>query len=458
MILIVRIALSAMIALTAIGCSPRVPPADVSPKPSQDFALEIGREAHLKGDYAQAIRTFQQIIADYPGSPLLHEAQWMLAQSYEAQGNLGAAIDELRSFVLNFPASRYQHEARGRITALEALYQGRLGSVRLVGIEATLNASQTALSSWASQGVNTLLVKVSGSMRDDIGAVREGVWFESRLAPVLGNQLRDFVSVARRFGFRVFAQVPVRVLPWSADRSDWLDLRADLKEGRYVSAERMNLWNPNYREFLTALYTEIADTGVDGMVMFDDWLSEPTDELNDRARQGFSDVFQKALAISDLVPDESGRHQAIYWKWVGWKSRERSLLLKAVMEPVRRNFPDLFWMVVLPIDAVTNPQGALSRYGVDLFETRLAGVDYLGLLLTQADLGEPRESVIGAMNELTGRIRSPSSVVAVILTVDVDSGIPLSQGDANRLSGAIDRVPGIGVLSTATRFRGATFP
>ncbi|HEY4485893.1 MAG TPA: tetratricopeptide repeat protein, partial [Nitrospiria bacterium] len=72
------------------GClSARGRPISPPPAPAeQQILIDEGLAVFRNNDWPEAVRRFQEIIARFPGSPLLAEAQWMLGRSHEAAGAL----------------------------------------------------------------------------------------------------------------------------------------------------------------------------------------------------------------------------------------------------------------------------------------------------------------------------------------------------------------------------------
>lgn len=65
-------------------------------------------------DYSLAGRLYQQIIEDFSLSPLIDDAQFQLAVTYEQMGEPGRAIREYERLLVRYPASEYYREAERR--------------------------------------------------------------------------------------------------------------------------------------------------------------------------------------------------------------------------------------------------------------------------------------------------------------------------------------------------------
>ncbi len=76
------------------------------------------------GDYPGARRRFSRIIEKYQGAKILLEAQWMIAKSYDNEGDTYNALEEYRLFLNNYPDSIHSLEAGSRIDLIEKERKG----------------------------------------------------------------------------------------------------------------------------------------------------------------------------------------------------------------------------------------------------------------------------------------------------------------------------------------------
>src|SRR3972149_530468 len=108
--------------ILAIGCIPGCVSIQTSlPKASRPPPESIGQtefelavKDYERENYSQAIRSLMNLIQRYPGAPILAEAQWMLAKSYEAQGDDRLALEEYQRFMKNYPNNLHLYEAKLR--------------------------------------------------------------------------------------------------------------------------------------------------------------------------------------------------------------------------------------------------------------------------------------------------------------------------------------------------------
>lgn len=87
----------------ALGCGGR----KTKPVLSAQQAYTIGKDKYDHKKYLKAIESFQQVIYNYPGDPIVDTAQYFLALAYFGNKDYALASVEFNRLVLNYPASPY---------------------------------------------------------------------------------------------------------------------------------------------------------------------------------------------------------------------------------------------------------------------------------------------------------------------------------------------------------------
>lgn len=77
------------------------------PLVSAQEAYKIGKDKYDHKKYLTAIESFQQVIYNYPGDPVVDTAQYFLALSYFGNKDYALASVEFNRLVLNYPGSVY---------------------------------------------------------------------------------------------------------------------------------------------------------------------------------------------------------------------------------------------------------------------------------------------------------------------------------------------------------------
>jgi outer membrane protein assembly factor BamD len=74
--------------------------------------FQIGMEKYEKKRYVQAIESFQAVVFNYPGEPVVDSAQYYLALSYFGQKSYVLAQVEFNRLILNYPSSVFAPQAQ----------------------------------------------------------------------------------------------------------------------------------------------------------------------------------------------------------------------------------------------------------------------------------------------------------------------------------------------------------
>jgi tetratricopeptide (TPR) repeat protein len=81
--------------------------------------LEADIQRDGLNDYPAALRLYQEVLEKFPQSPLVDEAQWAVADTYEKIGEKRLASSEWRRLLKFYPASEYFAGAQSRLRLLE---------------------------------------------------------------------------------------------------------------------------------------------------------------------------------------------------------------------------------------------------------------------------------------------------------------------------------------------------
>ena len=388
---LVRIGLGLFVCLGMAGCAaPRPMTVSIPPiPPVQLEAFDRGMKAYEERNYGDALRQFQVVIARFPGSPLLEEAQWMIGKSYESANEFDRALKEYQSFNVNFPKSAHRYEAALRIDFLENVLErqrGRRSFQRYVGVvlsddpQKAVGRLENAFKDIPIEGPRVVVIQGYGS---------DGVYFRTQLASVVRESLAGAVKAAHQRGYKVWVRIPIRHLPWFKVSGEERDLRYDPVRKRLGPTDALDCFNPSTLDRLEQFELDLAATGMDGFVIDEDPLIGPWEGFSATAQAAFLMDFGEHLQPDRLiqVPRSAGRvtpapessGTPLFWKWTGWKNRLVLGHMAEVMKAVRNRYPSVDWIRVVPISAVTQPQVALARSGIDLLEEKMHGFDYFAI-------------------------------------------------------------------------------
>ncbi len=130
-----------------------------------------------------------------------------------------------------------------------------------------------------------------------------------------------------------------------------------------------------------------------GLVFQEDAPLGPYQGLSPIAKKRFADVFDVQLYPTTLFrrgnpvrtsqrgPEEVQEilmetYPDVFWKWAGWKSRERLRVMKTLMQSVREQFPHLQFGVEIHQESLHAPVYALANFSEDWVEMAQAPFDF----------------------------------------------------------------------------------
>lgn len=370
--------------------------------------LQEARAAYADGQYEVAARHLRRLIGNGGATPETEEAHWWLAQAQERMGRLAEAAEEYRALLRTAgqagPGRIDRSAAERRVRELDAILAGPLPDLRgatAVDGASGVPADPAGIERWLDrmkQAGASAIVLDAGTRPSRAPGVRhaeaqtEGVFFQTVLAPVAGDRIGPVVAAAHQRGLAVIAAVTLRRMAWVDPRLGWTDRSYDraTRELRPSDAT-LDLFHPAFQEYLAALLTDLAATGVDGLLFRADAPLGPTDGLSAFGLRGFEQEFGMPLDVRrafappvaprpgqprDKAGAASSGESPEFWRWTGWKARESLAVMERLARAVRARSPRLLVGIELHPEAAVAPAAALLRYGEDLLEARRAGFDF----------------------------------------------------------------------------------
>ena len=99
------------VAVVVVGCSSKQA---MTLKADETYFAE-GKKALDKKRYPEAVEKFQKLVGSYPGSPLVANAQYLLAEAYFRSADYVNAVFEYQRLVDSYPSSEWVDEAQYQI-------------------------------------------------------------------------------------------------------------------------------------------------------------------------------------------------------------------------------------------------------------------------------------------------------------------------------------------------------
>lgn len=440
--------------------------------PLLDETLRLARAADDRGDGPETRRLAITILLDYPGRPELADAQWLLARSYELDHTPDRAMEEYGLFLRNYPDDARREEARRRLDVLmprppPADEQARTATpsvrtaVQLVLFPVRPADFSSLFHTFAGQGINTVIIKGFQNRQDPpylaartapagAGAVVKeiGVYFRTPQAPQLDDLVSPAVAAAHEQSLSLFVWMPWRTLDWVVSQHpEWQDWRYDPNTNTLRPSGRVDLWNPAVEDYLVELFTDLASSGIDGMLFGEDLFTGEFDGFGPAARRAFATTFQLEPTPAQLWARAPGpmdssvppgmvvERRPLFWRWAGWKGRSAGEQLSAMIGRIRERFPAVVVAQNIMADAVVSPSEGLARWGTDVLALtgtdgergamRARTIDYLAVLTYPRSALDPSalDDLVHRAAALTGSL---ARVMVKVPLIDWSTGQPLS--------------------------------
>ena len=444
----------------------------------QASLLQHAQEHFSQGRYTRAVHVLRRFIETYPQSPLLVEARWWLARSYEQAGELRGALDEYRAVQKIVLAGRtskttYGVKARARITVLEKALGGvasRAGGLVAIQLPSHLVPDTLELGEWveslAQAGIRMIILDAgttsAGNLRRanarrnvaDHGIPSRGVYFRTNWAMLVRDVFGQVVPVAHRRGIAVFAAIAPRQLDWLDSELGWSDQAFDPDSRQLRRLEFQDLFDPAFQEYLTGLLLDLAKTGIDGVLFRATAPSGPLEGMTTFGLRGFEQDFETPLSPEKLAgqANRSGMatHSRLarapeqnvqayppqFWRWAGWKARETVNVMERLRRALVAHSPNLEFALEVHPESITDPVTALVQYGEDFLEAKRSQFDFYlaGPVSPPPVMSTTSNSSGTAPGETLDRAAVVDRMIELIGEPDrVWVAVPLSTGDRTRL-------------------------
>jgi tetratricopeptide (TPR) repeat protein len=379
--------------LSLVGChhtvysvAPSVPPVESGidlQLDTQTRLLQEAYRAYVQGRYTKASILFKRFVESNPQSPRLTEARWWLARSYEAQGNVPAAVAEYRALAeasvpSNDAAASYQAHAIRRLDDFMQIGGADvLSGVRPVVLSMThADWNRIAdLSAWLAQvhkaGVTTLLVDAGASVGDPEQSHATGVYFKTSTVRVIDDFLGRVIPLAHAEGVAVFARLDLHQAAWMSPKPDWASAVPSPSSTTPQSSGLVDVLHPEYQQAVSRMMDDLCRTGIDGLVLQARMRKGFAGEISPISRAVFETKFGQSAEGDPASP--------LFWRWGGWKARSYLRFAEQLKDQARRERSTRVVAVTVHASAVLDPKAALMDYGEDVLESRLRGFEVVVL-------------------------------------------------------------------------------
>ena len=370
---------------------------------AEERLLQDAKLAFMRADYPEAVLLFHRFVKTHPRSHLTPEAQWWLARSYEQSGNLRLALARYQRLGQS-SANPYRQEASLRANQL----------IKELGIEAVSTRARGLMVQFqdlpgkAAQSLMAQHHLGTGSvMLLDIGCP---VQQPSSLAPVeqktenskwrnaYGQDLEGVIVDAADSGQLVFLGVSLPCLGLFSkeaerERSQWHEWSFDPTSQRQYLSPYFSLFSSGYQTAMRELLLMFSQLKIAGIVFRDQTPLGPYDGISPIAIKRFESAFDVSLdpvmlfgrgEVVRASQSGSGEFQDLtvpaysnmFWKWAGWKARERLRVMSELVVLLREANPHLQFGVEFHPESLYAPVYALANFSEDWVETTHASFDF----------------------------------------------------------------------------------
>jgi len=127
----------------------------------------------------------------------------------------------------------------------------------------------------------------------------------------------------------------------------------------------------------------LTDSGIDGIVflaeaplgMYDGFTPGSVDTFNKtfHTQMNPHTVFENGVSGKNHQVRVSASEADEFWRWTGWKARQRLIVLQGLMDQVHEYKPALSFGLELHSESIEDPLGALTQFSEDFLEAKQKG-------------------------------------------------------------------------------------
>lgn len=372
---------------------------------AEERLLQDAKLAFFRSDYPEAVLLFNRFVNNHRTSNLAAEAQWWLARSYHQMGNLRLALARFQRLAQSEKPHPYRHEARLRANDL----------IDMLGLESVASTIKGHLVKFQhlkqqtefSSQMDATRFRKGGVLLLDLGCPLKEVPHQSSGARVMEDtqgqsefwdKLDVVIKEAAQAGQAVYLGVSLPCLGLlaldSTERtSQWHEWVFDPQVGRVRVSSYLSLFSSGYQVALQDILSRLSQSNIAGIVFREEVPLGLRDGLSPIARNRFEEVFDVSLNTATLFshgqptrisqgaleerPDLSASvYPEIFWKWAGWKSRERLRVMKVIVEYLRGQFSHLQFGREIHPESIDDPVYALAHFSEDWVDTAQAPFDF----------------------------------------------------------------------------------
>ena len=389
---------------------------------TEQRSLRRAELAFLRADYSTAVLLLNRFLRTHPQSSRLPDARWWLARAYQKAGNLSSAIEHFRFLANARTWNLYRTDARFRVAQLEERLgkPKAIGSIKgiLVSLGATPDDVDSALpASTEIEGSMILLdipCRVDGNLRDNG-------------QPFSFDAMRSAIQHLHDRGIPVYLGVTPRCLGhFTRERKleNWKDWVYDPQSGTLRRSPYYSLHFWGYQAFLADWIAQLRDLPLRGLVLRNAVPVGLYEGFSPLAVQLFTQEFDVDFDPVHVFNDERAVHTndsnsgvhlpAVFWKWAGWKSRERLRTLRNLVQTWRVRLPHLEFGMTLQSQSITDPIRGLMYFAEDWVDVARGPFDRFLITIEGPESRVVRQTSQGSPSGLSESNDEMAAVVKMV--------------------------------------------
>jgi len=280
-----------------------------------------------------------------------------------------------------------------------------------------------------------------------------GVYFSSEIEPVAAPLLSLIVSQAHALEMQCYGWITTRKSMWILEeKPQWEGSRISASTGKSVGSGQLDIFSDAVQDRLTGMLSAVSETGVDGILIQDDFVSRQGDDLDSRAWIQFSGKRFQPADLDRLFTFSDGQMEVkpLFYRWAYFKSRALAQILDRMIQPVKTAHPDLKIAVNVYYETVTAPGKARLWLAQDLEALLDGSVDLFAVMAYQHQMASELSMTPGAATSrllksrqrcIQGYLIPPDRLLWKYQSLDWKTGKPVPPSILEQITDSIHGSP-----------------
>ena len=308
----------------------------------------------------------------------------------------------------------------------------KIRAIQILVLEgASVEDLRPHLHSWREAGFNTVILRAFHLPGDrphgPAGGTPDGstgVYFPTKQAPVIEDLLTPFVKLCREEGVRPFAWMVTRRAGFTNPNLP-RDVIFNPENGQTRPGDTLDILDIVNHRYLKDLFTDLAATGVDGILLQDDLALRMTEGFTASALDRyFAETGDRVPPCNHLFMIENeGKHYVKagpgFDMWTRWKTGNMAALARRLENAVTETNPETVLVMNLMYETLTDPGNGRLWLSQDLEVALETGPSYAAVMLyhrqMQDELGlglaDTFDLVYGSLEKYGGKINQPRFIL-----------------------------------------------